>query len=45
MPPVARGWITLHGEVDGDFQRRHAEKAASPLRGVAWRRAPSPRPR
>lgn len=31
---VERGWVTLHGEVDWDFQRRSVEKAVRPLAGV-----------
>jgi osmotically-inducible protein OsmY len=31
---VDRGWITLQGEVDWDYQRRAAEKAIRPLMGV-----------
>ncbi|HJW12318.1 MAG TPA: BON domain-containing protein [Albitalea sp.] len=31
---VEKGWITLHGEVDWDYQRRNAEKAVRPLVGV-----------
>ena len=31
---VEKGWVTLSGEVDWDFQRRLAEKAIRPLIGV-----------
>ena len=31
---VEKGWITLGGEVDWDFQRQHAEKAVRTLTGV-----------
>lgn len=31
---VDRGWVTLQGEVDWDFQRRSAERAIRPLVGV-----------
>jgi osmotically-inducible protein OsmY len=31
---VEKGWITLKGEVDWDYQRRNAEKAVRPLIGV-----------
>jgi osmotically-inducible protein OsmY len=31
---VDKGWITLQGEVDWDFQRRSVEKAIRPLMGV-----------
>lgn len=31
---VEKGWITLTGEVDWDFQRKSAEKAVRPLIGV-----------
>jgi len=31
---VDKGWITLQGEVDWDYQRRSAEKAVRPLFGV-----------
>ncbi len=31
---VDKGWVTLRGEVDWAFQRRHAEKAVSKLTGV-----------
>ena len=31
---VERGWVTLHGQVDWDFQRRSVEKAIRPLAGV-----------
>jgi len=31
---VERGWITLRGEVDWDYQRQNAEKALRPLLGV-----------
>lgn len=33
-PTVDKGWITLRGEVEWDFQRRAAEKAVRPLTGV-----------
>ncbi len=31
---VERGWVTLKGEVDWDYQRRNAEKAVRNLTGV-----------
>ena len=31
---VEKGWITLKGEVDWDYQRQSAEKAVRPLTGV-----------
>jgi osmotically-inducible protein OsmY len=31
---VEKGWVTLSGEVDWDYQRRSAEKAVRPLKGV-----------
>ena len=31
---VEKGWITLKGEVDWDYQRKNAEKAVRPLVGV-----------
>jgi osmotically-inducible protein OsmY len=31
---VERGWVTLKGEVDWNFQRRNAEKTVRPLMGV-----------
>lgn len=31
---VEKGWVTLKGEVDWDYQRRSAEKALRPLTGV-----------
>lgn len=31
---VEKGWVTLKGEVDRDYQRREAEKAVRPLIGV-----------
>lgn len=31
---VDKGWVTLRGEVDWDYQRRSAEKAVRPLMGV-----------
>jgi osmotically-inducible protein OsmY len=31
---VDRGWVTLRGEVEWDFQRRSVEKAIRPLMGV-----------
>lgn len=31
---VEKGWVTLSGEVEWDFQRREAEKAVRPLTGV-----------
>ena len=31
---VDRGWVTLQGEVEWDYQRRSAEKAIRPLMGV-----------
>ena len=31
---VDKGWVTLRGEVEWAFQRRHAEKAVSRLTGV-----------
>jgi osmotically-inducible protein OsmY len=31
---VEKGWVTLNGEVDWEYQRREAEKAVRPLRGV-----------
>ncbi len=31
---VEKGWVTLKGEVEWDYQRREAEKAVRPLRGV-----------
>jgi osmotically-inducible protein OsmY len=31
---VEKGWVTLQGEVDWDYQRRQAEKAVRPLVGV-----------
>ena len=31
---VDKGWVTLQGEVDWDFQRRSVEKAIRPLIGV-----------
>lgn len=31
---VEKGWITLGGEVDWEYQRRHAESAVRPLTGV-----------
>jgi osmotically-inducible protein OsmY len=31
---VEKGWVTLSGEVDWDFQRTHALKAVRPLTGV-----------
>lgn len=31
---VEKGWITLSGEVDWDYQRKEAEKAVRPLLGV-----------
>ncbi len=31
---VEKGWITLKGEVDWEYQRRNAEKAVRPLTGV-----------
>jgi len=31
---VDKGWITLEGEVEWDYQRRSAEKAVHPLMGV-----------
>ncbi len=31
---VEKGWITLTGEVDWDYQRHHAMKAVRPLTGV-----------
>ncbi len=31
---VERGWVTLQGEVDWDYQRRQADKAVRPLVGV-----------
>lgn len=31
---VEKGWVTLTGEVDWDFQRHHAEKAVRTLTGV-----------
>jgi len=31
---VERGWVTLRGEVDWDYQRRSVEKAIRPLAGV-----------
>jgi osmotically-inducible protein OsmY len=31
---VERGWVTLHGEVDWDYQRRSVEKAIRALAGV-----------
>lgn len=31
---VERGWVTLSGEVDWDYQRNHAAKAVRPLTGV-----------
>jgi osmotically-inducible protein OsmY len=31
---VEKGWITLSGEVDWDYQREHAMKAVRPLIGV-----------
>ncbi|MBK5206675.1 MAG: BON domain-containing protein, partial [Polaromonas sp.] len=33
-PIVEKGWITLHGEVAWDYQRRAAEKAVRNLLGV-----------
>ena len=31
---VEKGWVTLKGEVDWDYQRRNAEKTVRPLTGV-----------
>ena len=31
---VEKGWVTLNGEVDWEYQRRSAEKAIRPLTGV-----------
>ena len=31
---VEKGWVTLRGEVDWDYQRRNAEKTVRPLTGV-----------
>ncbi len=31
---VEKGWVTLSGEVDWEYQRREAEKAVRPLTGV-----------
>jgi osmotically-inducible protein OsmY len=31
---VEKGWVTLSGEVDWDYQRNHAMKAVRPLTGV-----------
>ena len=31
---VEKGWVTLSGEVDWDYQRQQAEKAVRPLTGV-----------
>jgi osmotically-inducible protein OsmY len=31
---VEKGWVTLTGEVDWEYQRRNAEKAVRPLTGV-----------
>jgi osmotically-inducible protein OsmY len=31
---VDKGWMTLRGEVEWDYQRRSAEKAVRPLKGV-----------
>ncbi|MDE2300016.1 MAG: BON domain-containing protein, partial [Burkholderiales bacterium] len=31
---VEKGWVTLTGEVDWEYQRREAEKAVRPLTGV-----------
>ncbi len=31
---VEKGWATLHGEVDWDYQRQGAERAVRPLTGV-----------
>lgn len=31
---VEKGWVTLKGEVDWDYQRQNAEKAVRPLTGV-----------
>ena len=31
---VEKGWVTLHGEVDWDYQRQGAERAMRPLTGV-----------
>jgi osmotically-inducible protein OsmY len=31
---VEKGWVTLKGEVDWEYQRRNAEKAIRPLTGV-----------
>lgn len=33
-PTVEKGWVTLRGQVDWDYQRRAAEKAVRPLMGV-----------
>ncbi|MEJ8815979.1 BON domain-containing protein [Variovorax ureilyticus] len=33
-PTVENGWITLHGEVDWEYQRRAAERAVRTLMGV-----------
>ena len=34
MVTVDKGWITLRGEVEWDYQRRSAEKAVRNLMGV-----------
>jgi osmotically-inducible protein OsmY len=34
QPKVEKGWVTLKGEVDWEYQRQNAEKAVRPLTGV-----------
>ena len=31
---VSKGWVTLKGEVEWNYQRYHAERAVRPIKGV-----------